>query len=126
MMNATRRSAKTDGKGPPVCNLLVSPALPFFLDWLVANVHAVESKTDSGSDTYNIFGTKDYRRPLLTRSLRACDSSPGFLQLRENDALSFRALAEFRSSNLDAQQMLCEQPVVPIWDPLQPTQAATS
>ncbi|MGB8378770.1 MAG: DUF262 domain-containing protein, partial [Rhodanobacteraceae bacterium] len=40
---------------------LAGPALPYFVDWLVENVHLVEITAYSDGDAYTIFETMNYR-----------------------------------------------------------------
>lgn len=61
---------------------LTGPALPYFVDWLVDNVHLVEITAYSDNDAYTIFETMNDRG----LSLRPADMLKGYLLANITDA----------------------------------------
>ena len=56
-------------------------ALPYFVDWLIENVHLVEITAHSDDDAYTIFETMNDRGLSLT----ATDMLKGYLLANIND-----------------------------------------
>jgi hypothetical protein len=76
----------------------IDNALPYFVDWLVENVHLVEITAYSDGDAYTIFESQ----------------------------LPFRAHAEFRKAHLDARQVLYQQLAERTWSPERLDEEASS
>ncbi len=81
---------------------LVDPALPYFADWLIENVHLVEITAYSDADAYTIFETMNDRGLSLTPT----DMLKGYLLANIDDAeLRNRANKEWRTQITQLQDL---------------------
>jgi len=85
--------------------------LPYFVDWLVDNVH--------GDLSYAEKREHYLTQNLLAQSLHelAYQHNPGFMRFITESKLPFRAPTEFKKADLDARQILYQKLAERIWSP---------